>query len=71
MKIQKERLTESLTSTLNAFQAIQRKAYDKENADFKKRTQASTGILPPPPNSKNQNGLALIMIDNCIYYFFL
>lgn len=58
MKIQKERLAESLTSTLNAFQAIQRKAYDKENAELAKRTKAaSTGILPPPPGSKHQNGL--------------
>ncbi|XP_050539733.1 syntaxin-12-like isoform X2 [Daktulosphaira vitifoliae] len=49
LKIQKERLAESFTSTLNAFQAIQRKAYDKENAELLKRTKASTGILPPPP----------------------
>jgi len=59
LKIQKERLAESFTSALNAFQAIQRKAYDKENAELMKRTKASasTGILPPPPpNSKYQNG---------------
>lgn len=60
-KIQKERLAESLTSALNAFQAIQRKAYDKENAELMKYTKASSspGILPPPPNSKQQNGLIL------------
>lgn len=58
LKIQKERLAESLTSVLNAFQALQRKAYDKENAELAKRTKAaSTGILPPPPNSKYENGL--------------
>lgn len=60
MKIQKERLAESFTSALNAFQAIQRKAYDKENAELMKRTKASTGKLPPPPGSKYQNGLILI-----------
>lgn len=66
MKIQKERLAESFTSALNAFQAIQRKAYDKENAELKKRTKASTstGILPPPPGSKHQNGLVLIKLNN-------
>ncbi|XP_026804402.1 syntaxin-7-like [Rhopalosiphum maidis] len=58
LKIQKERLAESFTSALNAFQAIQRKAYDKENAELMKRTKASssTGKLPPPPGSKYQNG---------------
>lgn len=61
MKIQKERLAESFTSALNAFQKIQRRAYDRENAELKKRTQASasSGILPPP-GSKHQNGLVLI-----------
>lgn len=58
LKIQKERLAESFTSALNAFQSIQRKAYDKENAELMKRTKASASsrILPPPPNSKHQNG---------------
>lgn len=66
LKIQKERLAESFTSTLNAFQATQRKAYDKENAELMKRTKASTsaGILPPPPNSKHQNGLILTKCNN-------
>jgi len=69
LKIQKERLAESFTSALNAFQAIQRKAYDKENAELMKRTKASasTGILPPPPNSKYQNGLVLNKLN---YYPF-
>lgn len=62
MKIQKERLAESFTSALNAFQVIQRKAYDKENAELMKRTKASSSIekLPPPPGSKYQNGLIII-----------
>ncbi|XP_025413915.1 syntaxin-7-like [Sipha flava] len=57
-KIQKERLAESFTSALNAFQSTQRRAYDKENAELIKRTKASasTGIFPPPPSSKHQNG---------------
>ncbi|XP_050432246.1 syntaxin-12-like [Adelges cooleyi] len=60
LKIQKERLAESFTSALNAFQTIQRKAYDKENAELLKRTtKAATGInLPPPPGSKHTNGYA-------------
>lgn len=75
LKIQKERLAESFTSALNAFQSIQRKAYDKENAELMKRTRASasSGILPPPPNSKHQNGLILFKFSNnlhniCIFY---
>lgn len=58
LKIQKERLAESFSSALNAFQAIHRKAYDKENAELMKRTKASssTGKLPAPPGSKYQNG---------------
>ncbi|VVC26840.1 SNARE,Syntaxin, N-terminal domain,Target SNARE coiled-coil homology domain [Cinara cedri] len=61
LKIQKERLAESFTSALNAFQSIQRTAYDKENAELRKRTRASatSGVLPPPPNSNHQKGYSI------------
>ncbi|KAL1116973.1 hypothetical protein AAG570_004301 [Ranatra chinensis] len=48
-KMQRDRLAEEFTTTLNAFQDIQRQAYQKEKEE--QRNRASSGI-PPPPSSR-------------------
>lgn len=47
--MQKERLAEEFTATVNAFQEIQRYELQKEKEEVK-RTRANSNIAPPPSN---------------------
>lgn len=48
-KMQKERLAEEFTATVNAFQEIQRYELQKEREEVR-RTRANSNIAPPPSN---------------------
>uniref|UniRef100_A0A224XHV8 Putative snare protein pep12/vam3/syntaxin 7/syntaxin 17 n=1 Tax=Panstrongylus lignarius TaxID=156445 RepID=A0A224XHV8_9HEMI len=54
-KMQRERLAEDLTAALNAFQQIQRTAYQKEKEEVQK-SRVARG-LPPPQTKHRENQL--------------